>query len=918
VSWLYQLFLDLRQRGRALFFRERLRRELDQELQFHLDMREQNLAPGNAPQQAAFTARRQFGNVSVVKELSQAMWHFGSLDTLIQDIRYGWRTMLRTPALSGVAVLSLALGIGANAGIFALVDRVMLRVLPVKDPQQLVVFDDVLPYPEYKDLRDRNTIFQALAGTASLSAVAVGDSDNPADSLNGRLVSGNYFDTLGVHAILGRSISPADDVNPGAHPVVVISYGLWRSRFHGDPSVIGQNLRLGAGQLSSGWGSGGFEEDRPVAPAPRDFTIIGVMQPGFVGETVGERADFFVPAMMEEHFLPGRHWLTRKTANWVRVIARLKPGVSRRAAEAATNFFNRQWLVEREGSALTEARRRDIQRETIHVLEGDKGFSELRDRFAKPLWVLMGMVGTVLLIACANLANLLLARGSARRRELATRLALGVGRTRLIRQLITEGLLLSLVGALLSVPVGWCVSRALFVMVSSDDPSVRLDVTPDIRVLLFTGAIALVTALLFALLPAIRSTNLEISPVLKETTRSASGGRSQLAGGKAVVIVQIALSVVLLFGTGLLTRTLYNMKTQDLGYTPQHMLIARLDPISAGYKGDEIGRISERILESIRQLPGVTAASYSDNGLFGGRESATHVRVQGFHPVTREDAIARFDQVGPDYFHTVGIPILLGRDIATTDTANASRVAIINQSMAKFYFGNRSPIGQTLFYDSRLKFALTIVGVSKDVRDHVVREQAPRRFYVSYMQAVDGQMGTDYEIRTPLDLAVMDHEIRSAVHAISPRMPILHIRRLAEQISDSMIEERLIAELSIFFGILALVLGCVGLYGIMAYSIVRRTQEIGIRVALGATSQAVVWMVIRDAVTLVVLGLSVGLPLALGLSRYVQSLLFGLKPMDVLSLAGVILIMTVMALTAAILPARRALRVDPLTALRYE
>jgi predicted permease len=530
----------------------------------------------------------------------------------------------------------------------------------------------------------------------------------------------------------------------------------------------------------------------------------------------------------------------------------------------------------------------------------------------------MGMVATVLLIACANLANLLLARGAARRRELATRLALGVGRIRLIRQLITESLLLSLVGAVLSVPAGWAISRALFAMVSSGDPTVRLDLTPDARVLLFTGTIAFSTVLLFALLPAIRSTNLEISPVLKENTRSSSGSRSQLAGGKAVVVVQIALSVVLLFGTGLLTRTLYNMKTQDLGYTPQRMLIARLDPTSAGYKGEEIGRVSQRILESIRQIPGVTVASYSDNGLFGGRESATHVRIQGFHPVTREDAMARFDQVGPDYFHTVGIPILLGRDFAATDAANASRVAIINQSMAKFYFGNRSPIGHTLFYDGRLKFMLTIIGVSKDVRDHVVREEPSRRFYVSYMQAVDGQMGADYEIRTPLDLAVMDQAIRSAVHAISPRMPILHIHRLAEQINDSMIKERLVAELSIFFGILALVLGCVGLYGIMAYSIVRRTQEIGIRVALGASSQTVIWMVIRDAIILVVFGLSAGLPLALALSRYVQSLLFGLKPMDALSLAGVILIMTVMALTAAILPARRAVRVDPLTALRYE
>ena len=478
--------------------------------------------------------------------------------------------------------------------------------------------------------------------------------------------------------------------------------------------------------------------------------------------------------------------------------------------------------------------------------------------------------------------------------------------------------MLSLLGAVFSLPIGWSISRALLIMVSSGDPTVNLDLAPDARVLFFTAGVAFCTVLMFALLPAIRSTNLEIGTVLKENTRSASGSRSQLAGGKSVVVIQVALSVVLLFGTGLLTRTLYNMKTQDLGYAPQNIVIARLDPTGAGYKGDDIGRISQRILEGIRQLPGVAAASYSDNGLFGGRESGAHVRVQGFHPMSRKDSLARFDQVGPDYFHTVGIPILLGRDLAVTDTANAPRVTVINQSMARFYFGNRSPIGQMLFYDSRLKFALTIVGVVKDVRDHMVRDEPPRRFYVSYMQPVDGQMGADYEIRTSLDLAVMDQEIRAAVRAISPRMQIVHIRQLAEQINDSMIKERLVAELSIFFGILALVLGCIGLYGIMAYSIVRRTQEIGIRVALGASSQSVIGMVVRDAMILVAVGLLVGLPLALGLSRYMQSLLFGLKPMDPLSLAGVVLIMTVMAITAAIVPARRASTIDPLTALRYE
>lgn len=843
------------------------------------------------------------------------MWHFRNLETVLQDMRYGWRTMLRAPGVSAVAIISLALGIGANAGIFALVDRVILRSLPVRSPNELVVVDDVLPWREYKDFQEQHSVFDGVAGTASLSAVSTADSDNPADVLNGSLVSGNYFDVLGVQPILGRALSPSDDMNPGAHPVVVISYGLWMGRFHGDPAVIGQKLRLGAGQLSSGWNTGGFEEDQPVEPASRDFTISGVMPQRFAGETVGQRADFWAPLMMEEHFMPGRHWLSRKTASWVRMMARLKPGVVRQQAEAATNVFLRRWRIEAEGPAITEARRREIRQNTTRVLDGGKGFSSLRDEFARPLWVLMAMVATVLLIACANLANLLLARGTARSRELATRLALGVGRARLVRQLVTESLLMSFLGAALSIPVGWGVCRALFLMVSSGDPTVRLDITPDTRVLLFTAAVAVATALLFGLLPALRSTRVEIGAVLKENARAVSGS---LIGGRAVVIAQVALSVVLLFATGLLTRTLYNMKAQDLGYAPQNMLIVRTDPTGAGYKGDEIGTISQRILEGIQRLPGVTAASYSDNGLFGGRESGARIRIQGFQPATPRDTLARFDQAGPGYFHTVGIPILAGRDFAETDTANAPRVAVINQSMARFYFGNRNPIGETLFYDSRLKFTLTIIGVAKDVRDHGVRNEPPRRFYVSYMQAVDGQMGADYEIRTPAGRAVMERQIRSAVRAISPRMPVLFVHQLSEQIDESMITERLVARLSIYFGILALVLGCAGLYGIMAYSIVRRTREIGIRLALGARSRTVVLMVVRDAMTLVAVGLAAGIPMALAVSRYLQSLLFGLKPMDALSLAAAILMMTLMALAAAVVPARRAVRVDPMTALRHE
>ncbi len=840
------------------------------------------------------------------------------LDSFLQDLRYGLRILARTPGASAIAVLSLALGIGANAAIFSLVDRVILSILPVTQPERLVLFDGVEPYLQYKEFRNRSKAFSGVAGTASLAGVRFNGSDNPENSLTGRLVSGNYFEVLGVQPMIGRALSDADDTDPGAHPEVVISYALWQGRFHSDPAIIGKTIRLGAGRLNSGWGTGGFEEDGQVVPSDRNFVVLGVMPPGFFGETVGERPDFWVPLTMEEHFLPGRHWLTRRSASWVRVIGRLKPSHSQKQAEAATNILNRQLLLEAEGPGLTETRRHELEQNKIKFLDGSKGFSDLRRQFARPLWVLMAMVCVVLLIACANLANLLLARGTARRREIGTRLALGVDRPRLARQLITESFLLSLFGAVLSVPIGWFASRAMFAMVSAGNPALVIDLMPDNRVLLFTGAVAVLTTLLFGVVPALRSTRVDIHSVLKESARATMSSRSRMTGEKAVVLVQVALSTILLFGMALFTRTLYNLRTQDLGYSPERLIAARIDPIGAGYKGDEIGNTAQRVLVKLRTLPGINAASYSDNGLFADRESGARIRVNGFVPSSPKDSNARFDQVGPGYFSTVDIPLLLGRDFADTDTFNAPRVTVINESMAKFYFGKRSPLGETIFYDSRLKFTLTVIGVAKDVRDHVVRDQPRRRFYVSYMQPVDGQMGTDYEIRSALAPAVLDRQIRQAVRSVSPRLSIEFIQPLEKSIDNSMLRERLIARLSILFGLLSLLLGCAGLYGIMAYSVAHRTQEIGIRIAIGGQPHNVVWTVVSETLLLVAGGLLVGIPIALSLSRYLQSLLFGLTPIDGWSIFVVVAIIGFMALIASVIPARRATRIDPVTALRHE
>jgi len=857
-----------------------------------------------------------FGNITAIREQMRDASTMVQFESLLQDLRYGLRILARTPGITAIAVLSLALGIGANSAIFSLIDRVMLSFLPVKQPQQLVLFDEVQPYPRFKEFRNRSEAFSGLAGTASLAGVVFNGSDNPENSLTGRLVSGNYFDVLGVQAFMGRALSDTDDTNPGAHHEVVISHALWQGRFHADPTIVGKTIRLSAGR--SGWGSGGFEEDRPVIPSNRDFLILGVMPANFFGETVGERPDFWAPLTMEEHFLPGRHWLSRRTARWVQVIARLAQPYNLKQAEAATNVLNRRLLIEEEGSDLTEARRRELDQNKVELLPGSKGFSALRQEFGKPLWVLMGMVCVVLLIACANLTNLLLARGTARRREVGTRLALGVGRPRLVRQLITESFLLALFGAVLSVPIGWFASRALFAMVSGDNPGFMMDLTPDSRVVLFTGAVAVLTTLLFGVAPALRSTRVDVHSVLKENEHATTSRRSRMSGEKAVVVIQVALSTTLLFGMALFTRTLYNLRSQDLGYSPERLITTRIDPIGAGYKGDEVGQIAQRVLEKLRTLPGIVAASYSDNGLFAGNESGTHIRVNGFVPASPEDSSARYDQVGPGYFSTVGIPLLLGRDFADTDTAHAPRVAVINESMAKFYFGNRSPLGETIVHDGPLKFTLTVIGVAKDVRDHLVRDQPPRRFYVSYMQPVDGQMGTDYEMRSALDPAVLDRQLREAVRSVSPRLRVQFVQAVRTSISNSLLRERMIARLSILFGLLALLLGCAGLFGIMAYSVGRRTQEIGIRIAIGGQPHNVVWTVVSETLLLVAGGLLVGIPVALSLSRYLQSLLFGLTPADGWSIFAVVVIIGFMALAASVIPARRATRIDPVTALRCE
>jgi predicted permease len=788
----------------------------------------------------------------------------------------------------------------------------------VEAPYELVMVNRSFSHPRYEYFRDRTgDAFRGVMAFASLSGVRVDGNEDSTSFAEGRLVSGTYFNVLGVTAPLGRAIEAEDDRVPGGHPVAVISHAFWQRYFQGDPAVLGRTIKLSPGTLTSGANTSGFQDDaaamRPVFDGR--FTIIGVTPAGFIGETIGQHPDFWVPLMMQEHFMPGRAWLRRGSATWLRVMARLAPGVPRAAALSASNSVFQQALLD-EGGPMTDQDRARIKETRIELQDGDRGRSPLRNDFAQPLIVLMVMVGVVLLIACANLANLLLARASARQREISVRLAIGAGRFRIVRQLVTESLVLAFIGGAASLLVAWWGSYTMVAMVAAGDPGTRLDLAPDARTLAFTAGVSLLTALLFGLAPALRATRVDVIGTLRDGGRSSAPTRWTVS--RALVAVQVALSVVLLIGTGLFTRTLYNMKAQDFGYATEQVLMMRVDPISGGFKGDEIGRVCQTLLEKIRALPGVRAVTFSENGLFSGTESGTSIRIDGYTPPDDGARRVRFDQVGPGYFTNVGIPIRLGRDLTDADTAGAPRVVVINDRLASFYFGSSNPIGRVIHVGRVNTVDLTIVGVAADARDHSLRDDLPRRMYVSFMQPIDGLTGANFEVRTAVDSAVMATQLRATVASVAPRMPVSGIKPLDTLVNESLLRERMIAKLSVLMGIVAVVLASVGLYGVLAYTVARRTGEIGVRMAVGAFPRDIVWMMLRETFVLVLAGILAGVPIALGLSRYVASLLYGLTPNDAVTIVGVAMLMTIVALVAAIAPARRAARVDPVRALRYE
>ncbi|SPE38678.1 Permease [Candidatus Sulfopaludibacter sp. SbA6] len=839
------------------------------------------------------------------------------MGSLLQDFRFAGRTLSKSPGFVLVAVLSLGLGIGANTAIFSLINAVMLRLLPVAHPEQLVLLTDpgasgihidttehgvreILAYPEFEELRTHNQVFSGMfAAQSALGQVDVVTGRGAAEQAakaRMQLVSGEFFGVLGVQPVLGRAFTPAEDRTPGANPVAVISYGFWQRRFGADPGIVGKTLRVGRAT----------------------FQILGVAPEGFRGMLVGSEADLWLPLTMQEQALPGRNYLRPRDVLWLQVMARLAPGISRAKAGAAVNVEFQQILRGWAAALPNEQERRDMLDQKIELRPGARGASPLRDQFSDPLVLLMAMVGLVLLIACSNIANLMLARANGRQREIGVRLALGAGRARLIRLLLTESILVAALGGILGALLANSGTDVLIKLVAAGGSDPALGSYRDLRVFLFTAGISLLTGILFGLAPAMRATRLDVNQALAANVRGSSGSRGSVRTGRVLVVAQVALSLLLLMGATLFVRSLHNLVAQKLGFNRDHLLMVEVDPTGGGYKGAAVPALYLKLREALQTIPGVRAVTISNNGFFRG-DAGDQISLEGSDRRGASELRSRWTLVGPGYFSAVGIPLLRGRDIDAADAAHGSPVCVINESFARYFFANSDPIGKHVTDEyPTTRETFEIVGVAADAREHSLAQPDRPRFYGNLFHPIGTIERATFILNSSGDPNALISAARQAISAIDRGLPVLGIRSVNEQIDRRLVTQRLIADLSAFFGSLALLMAAIGLYGVMSYSMTRRTSEIGIRMALGASQRSVLWLVLRETFWLVVLGVAAGLPCALAAGRLIAARLFGLTPADPATIALAVTIIFGATLLAGYIPARRASRVDPMVSLRCE
>jgi len=836
---------------------------------------------------------------------------------MFHDIRYGLRILLRKPGLTFVAVLSLALGIGANTAIFSLLDAVLIKSLPVHEPDKLVLFGnarssgvtndfpgestDLFSYPFYRRIQQRSDIFSGVTGVESFDwpvhgFVNANGSTGDIERMQVQLVSGTYFTVLGVNAGLGRVLTDADDQNAGAHPVAVASYAWWQQRLGGDPSAIGKTITIDS----------------------TAYTIVGVAPKDFFGTTVGSAPDIWLPLAMEKQMPPFHFGIREKDeVQSLYLVGRLKDGVTADQASAVVNLVFRQALEARAGAQPSAERVKDIQNAKVELTPASRGLSTLREQFSLSLKVLMAVVGLVLLIASANVANLLLAHGAARSREFAVRMAVGAGRMRLLRQLLTESALLALAGGIAGIALSWWGSRLLLLMASGGPEALPVNVTPNLRVLGFTIGVSVLCALVFGTVPAFRASRTQPNSFLKSgKSTSISPLRNPL--GKAFVVGQVALSLLLLVAAGLFVRTLINLQSIPSGFNEENVLLLQVDTSATGYDGDnpQVPILLRDVEEKARAIPGVQAAAFAFT-VFNQGFWTSPVYTRDWQPSEGQSNFARHNIVGPDFFTAMGIPLVLGRSFGPQDTDKSQKVAIISESMVQKFFPNGSPLGKHFgLKGQESSEQIEVIGVVKDAKYGTLQEQFKPMAFYPHSQRPD-VLG-NLIVRFSGSSGAVVPQIRHTLKGVNRNLSIDDVVSLSDHIGRSLVQQKLVAKLATFFGLLALLLASIGLYGVMSYGVARRTNEIGIRMALGAQSRRVLWFVLREALILVLIGLVVGVLGSLALTRTARTLLYELKPNDPLTITLATLLLAVVAVLAGYLPARRASRVDPMVALREE
>jgi predicted permease len=829
-----------------------------------------------------------------------------------QDLKYALRTLGKNPGFTIVAVITLALGIGANTAIFSLTDQVLLRMLPVGHPKELVILRSPGPspgrnwndgpggtsfsYPAYKDLRDRNQVLSGLLARFStqVSVAAQGSSE----LANGELVTGNYFTVLEVEPAMGRVFGAEDETAPGANSVVVLSYGYWKRRFGLDPGILNKQLVVNGHPL----------------------TVVGVSRVGFTGVQVGQAPDLFIPITLKAQMTPNWDGLADRDDHWLAMIGRLKSGMSVSKAEAGiAPTYHAMLETESPAKKSNPKTRQEFLDRKLILDPGSKGRPILQHETKAPLLALMGMVGLVLMIACANLASLLVARGEARQREIALRLALGAGRWRLIRQLVAESLLLAVVGGAAGVVLAsW--SLNLIVRAIPEDAATS-SITPqlDYRVLIFAAVISIFTGIVFGLGPALRASRANIQTILKDQGSSVSAGRANVRVRKFLLAAQIALTAVLLAAAGLFAHSLLNLNRQDLGVRPDHVLQFSISPELNGYTPAQSIVLVERIRKNLGSLPGVRAVSASEIAMLANSNSSSNITVQDYKEQENEDMDVDQNWVGPDFLSAMGAPLMSGREISESDTATAPNVAVVNQKFVQRFFAGRNPIGQHFGFGggNDVHLDVEIVGVVKDSKNIDLRQEIRPYVLVPYSHSSHFGNATFY-VRTNQDPVSLATAVRKTVQDYDGKLSVFDLKTLTAQVNDIVFTDRLVTYFSLGLGILASLLAAIGLYGVMAYVVARRTREIGIRMALGATQGNVARMVLQEIAGISVVGLTVGLVAAYATGRIIESQLFGVKAGDPFVFATAAVLLIIVAVLAGWLPARKAASVDPMVALRYE